>query len=278
MNNVGLEDYLAGVCPGNALARWTRATRSKCGRWQALVCARKSEAGRLLRASSVTRGARCTAASSPRSADECGHLQTVGEIRTPDEAGRGLDVLPLDLRRTHGGNRAHVDQCAACKGHTSSQCPIARLLRRHSRGPFRHSRAALDAEARRASPGGLDGVTINGSRRISQVLAKGTTGSTSISASRFRSRSNARPGSGWCPMNLKTAQRQVALGSRTRLTSLALVHEAWLERRPEGGVWSALRDLTRLPTERSPPASGLELPRPTRSRRRPRKGAAVRVS
>jgi hypothetical protein len=78
------------------------------------------------------------------------------------------------------------------------------------------------------------------------VLAKGSTGSTSISASTFKVVLGLR--STWFRigvMELKAAQRRVSLGSRTKLTGLVRqVGKAWLERRPEGGSWARLRDLT----------------------------------
>jgi stage II sporulation protein D len=269
VNNVGLEGYLFGVVPWEMPARWSQAAlrvQAVAARSYALASRKPTGSYDLFddTRSQVYGG---LAAEDPRT--NAAISDTAGEIRT-----YGGAVAWTFFHSTSGGRTAaiqHVWTGAAPKPYLVSVAdPYDSISPYHNWGPFRYSRAALDSELGSSVSGRLLDlkVTINGSRRVDEVLAKGTTGSTSISASRFQVALGLR--STWFRigvMNLKTSQRQVAFGRRVRLTGLARgVGKAWLERRPEGGVWTRFRDLT-------PAADGTFA-----TRVRPRVATAYRVA
>jgi stage II sporulation protein D len=246
VNNVGLESYLSGVVPWEMPARWSQAAlrvQAVAARSYALASRKPTGSYDLFddTRSQVYGG---VVAEDPRT--NAAISDTAGEIRTYDGA-----VAWTFFHSTSGGRTAaiqHVWPGAAPKPYlVSVPDPYDSISPYHNWGPFRYSRAAMDAELGSSVAGRLLDLktTINGSRRVAEVAAKGSNGATSISASRFQVALGLR--STWFRigvMNLKTAQRQVALGSRTKLTGLARgVGNAWLERKPEGGMWTRFRDL-----------------------------------
>jgi len=280
VNNVGLESYLSGVVPWEMPARWSPAAlqvQAVAARSYALA-SRKATGSYDLFDDTRSQVYGGVVAEDPRT--NVAIADTAGEIRTYDGA-----VAWTFFHSTSGGRTAaiqHVWAGGAPKPYLVSVLdPYDSISPYHNWGPFRYSRAALDAELGSSVAGLLLDLktTINGSRRVDEVLARGSNGSTSISASRFQVALGLR--STWFRigvMNLKAAQRQVAFGKRTKLTGLARgVGKAWLERKREGGVWTRVRDL-------APAADGtfatFVRPRVATAYRvasRRGKGAAVRV-
>jgi len=246
VNHVGLEGYLYGVVPWAMPSRWSPAAL----RVQAVAARSYALASRKPTAfydmfddtrSQVYGG---VVAEDPRT--NAAIADTAREIRTDDGA-----VAWTFFHSTSGGRTAAIQDVwpsATPKPYlVSVPDPHDSISPYHKWGPFRYSRAALDAELGSSVAGRLLDLktTINGSRRVDRVLAKGSAGPTSMPASSFQVALGLR--STWFRigvMNLKTAKRQVALGGRTKLTGLArAVGKPWLERRPEGGAWTRVRDL-----------------------------------
>lgn len=247
VNNVGLESYLSGVVPWEMPARWSPEAlrvQAVAARSYALASRKPTGSYDLFddTRSQVYGG---VVAEDPRT--NAAISDTAAEIRTSDGV-----VAWTFFHSTSGGRTAAVQDVwtgAEPKPYlVSVPDPYDSISPYHTWGPFRYSRAALDAELGSKVAGRLLDLktTVNGSRRVDQVLAKGSSGSTSISASTFKIALGLR--STWFRigvMELKTAQRQVSLGSRTQLTGFVRqVGKAWLERKPEGGSWARLRDLT----------------------------------
>lgn len=247
VNTVGLESYLSGVVPWEMPARWSPAAlrvQAVAARSYALASRKPTGSYDLFddTRSQVYGG---VVAEDPRT--NAAISDTAGEIRTYDGA-----VAWTFFHSTSGGRTAAIQDVwsgGAPKPYlVSVPDPYDSISPYHNWGPFRYSRAALDAELGSSVAGRLLDLkaTVNGSRRVGEVLAKGSNGSTSISASAFQVALALR--STWFRigvMNLKTVKRQVALGGRTKLTGVAReVGKAWLERKPEGGAWTRFRDLT----------------------------------
>ncbi|HYM64607.1 MAG TPA: SpoIID/LytB domain-containing protein [Gaiellaceae bacterium] len=246
VNNVGLESYLAGVVPWEMPARWSPAAlrvQAVAARSYALASRKPTGSYDLFddTRSQVYGG---VVAEDPRT--NAAISDTAGEIRAYNGA-----VAWTFFHSTSGGRTAAVQDVwagAAPKPYLASvPDPYDSISPYHNWGPFRYSRAALDAELGSSVAGRLLDLktTVNGSRRVGEVLATGSTGATSISASAFQVALGLR--STWFRigvMNLKTAERQVAFGHRTKLSGLARgVGKVWLERKREGGQWTRVRNL-----------------------------------
>jgi SpoIID/LytB domain protein len=247
VNTVGLESYLAGVVPWEMPARWSQAAlrvQAVAARSYAIASRKPGGSYDLFddTRSQVYGG---VVAEDPRT--NAAISDTAGEIRMYNGA-----VAWTFFHSTSGGRTAAVEDAwagAAPKPYlVSVPDPYDSISPYHNWGPVRYSRAALDAELGSRVAGRLLDLktTVNGSRRVDEVRAKGSSGLTSIPPSTFQVALGLR--STWFRIgviNLKTAQRQVALGSRAKLSGLARkVGKAWLERKPQGGVWTRFRDLT----------------------------------
>ncbi len=249
VNTVGLESYLYGVVPWEMPARWSRAAlrvQAVAARSYALASRKRTGFYDVFddTRSQVYGG---VIAEDPRT--NAAISDTAGEIRT-----YGGTVAWTFFHSTSGGRTAAIDDVwdtAPTPYLVSVPDPYDSISPYHNWGPFRYTRAALDGELGSSVAGRLIDLktTVNASRRVDQVLAKGSNGSTSISATSFQVALGLR--STWFRvgvMNLKTAKRQVAVGARARLTGLArAVGKAWLERRPSGGAWSRVRNLSVAP-------------------------------
>ncbi len=211
VNNVGLESYLSGVVPWEMPARWSPEAlkvQAVAARSYALASRKPTGSYDLFddTRSQVYGG---VVAEDPRT--NVAISDTAAEIRTYDGV-----VAWTFFHSTSGGRTAAMQDVwagAAPKPYlVSVPDPYDSISPYHNWGPFRYSRAALDTELGSSVSGRLLDLktTVNASRRVDEVLAKGTTGPTSISASTFKVALGLR--STWFRigvMDLKTAQRQV---------------------------------------------------------------------
>ena len=187
VNNVGLESYLSGVVPWEMPARWSPEAlkvQAVAARSYALASRKPTGSYDLFddTRSQVYGG---VVAEDPRT--NVAISDTAAEIRTYDGV-----VAWTFFHSTSGGRTAAVQDVwagAAPKPYlVSVPDPYDSISPYHNWGPFRYSRAALDAELGSSVAGRLLDLktTVNASRRVDEVLAKGSTGSTSISASTFK--------------------------------------------------------------------------------------------
>lgn len=247
VNSVGLQGYLYGVVPWEMRASWS----PEALKVQAVAARSYALAGRRTGSyfdlyddtrSQVYGG---VSAEDPRT--NAAVNATAGEIRTY----RGRVAQTFFFSTSGGRTAANEDVWGGTPVPylRSVVDPYDGISRYHDWGPYLYSRAAMDSALGARASGRIRDLktTINPSRRVSTVTARGSGGQTAIGGTTFQAALGLR--SNWFRigvLNLIPARTTVVYGRRVSLRGLARgVGAAWLERKPAGEGWTKVRDLTR---------------------------------